>query len=423
MTQDDISQFLPQSVAVIEDDTGMLSSICTHLEDLLVKKIAPFEDARKAWDTLSKEKFDLITLDWNLVEMSGLALLNRIRSNSPNEFTPILLISGFLDKKDFTLLSELPFTNSLEKPFASMLFRSKITSLMKEVSYYNSQCENLEDLLKKAVSQPDIALSSLLEFAADSPRPTPFAITAIRTLVKQGHLFEAEVLTRSLLEREPESIMALGELGKILLLKKKFDEAITVLEKARQKSPENTERLCLMSEAFMEKMDIDNAAKHIESAEKIDPSDERVVSGKILTKNVSDYLGQDSITSIPKNFASLLNAIGISMVKSLKHEKGIEHYQSAIKYISDNDIKAKLSFNCGLGFMRWGKRQSALLWFKEAIKLSDGKFDKASSYARKITEKIGDSATDASLSNSLEFGFSDDDEISDFDEGVIRKAE
>src|SRR5436190_648683 len=95
------------NVCVIEDDLTMQKAIVKALhgnDDLVVKCAA---DGADAWKLLEKTKFDIIILDWKLPSVSGVALMNRLRRNKDYQFTPVLVISGFLGKKDFSLLEEL----------------------------------------------------------------------------------------------------------------------------------------------------------------------------------------------------------------------------------------------------------------------------------------------------------------------------
>ena len=380
---------LPNSVAILEDDPEVAEHIAESMRSFRISEISIFLSAEEAWEVTEHKKFDLITLDWKLPNMSGLAYLNRIRSRSPNEFTPMLLISGFLLKEDLSLLEELPFTNRLEKPFKQLLLRSKIITLMREQNYYEQNSVKIRTLLKACNNDYEKVESELLNFIEDSPRPALFAIEAVRTLVRVKKFAQGERLCRAILAREPEHLMSLTEMGKILLHQKRYDESLEFLERARTLSPDNTERLCMMSMAHLEKLELALAEDFLQTAGQIDSDDEDVKAGKLLTKNILEFTGQDSVTSIPNNFASLLNAIGISLVKSQRIDEGIEHYKSALKYCSEDFTKAKLAFNCGLGFLRWGKREPALLWFKESVNLSEGQFERAATYVQKIeTEGI-----------------------------------
>jgi hypothetical protein len=104
--------------------------------------------------------------------------------------------------------------------------------------------------------------------------------------------------------------------------------------------------------------------------------------------NALEYLHQKSETgSVPQSFASLMNTIGISKVHSGRLEEGIEHYESALHFIREPELRAKVMFNMGLGYLRHRVEEKALLWFMRSAKLGGAHFAKANAYVADLTQR------------------------------------
>ena len=72
------------------------------------------EGAEEALEVLSDENIDVMFLDLNLPDMSGIELCRRIRSDKPNAY--IIAITGYSSFVDISECYEVGFDDYLEKP-------------------------------------------------------------------------------------------------------------------------------------------------------------------------------------------------------------------------------------------------------------------------------------------------------------------
>ena len=68
--------------------------------------------------------------------------------------------------------------------------------------------------------------------------------------------------------------------------------------------------------------------------------------------------------------ASIFNTCAVLNMRQGRHQSGMNLYQSGLKALGkDARLQARLFFNMGIGYRRWGKRDKALQAFTQAQKL------------------------------------------------------
>lgn len=119
-------QFQNISVLVVEESREMLSLIRSVLTTFGVGRVHGALSAEEGFHVFCKEDPDILLVDWLSEPTTGLALTKRIRTDalSPNPYVPIILMTGFSQKKRVTLARDSGITEFLVKPFTSQtLFR------------------------------------------------------------------------------------------------------------------------------------------------------------------------------------------------------------------------------------------------------------------------------------------------------------
>ncbi len=412
-----------KSAIIVDDDMAICKAIQRQLGEMDVKSISVFQTGTEAWNALKSEEnkgVSIFILDWKLPDLSGLTLFNRIRHDSQFQNLPILVISGYLQRDDFRLLEEFPFTEYLSKPFVSVQFLQKVVNLRSEYEWFEKKEKVLLEVFQSLLSDGKKALEAAWTLISTAPKPVPLTLSAARLLMSKKHYKEAEMLLRALLKRDPNCLVALNELAKIFLQEKRHVEAKRALLRAYKLSPQNLERLCLLGNASLNLMEVNEARQYFQKATSIDGENDVAIAGNVLVKSVEEFGNQNSGGAIPMSFASMLNSIGISLVKTGQFDKGIEFYRSALLYVAEGDSKAKLAFNLGLGYLRWDNPTTALEWFQKSNEFSDGNYEKAQKHADRINLRLkiksieapgsGGSNTEKSL-EPLDLGGFEEDEL------------
>jgi tetratricopeptide (TPR) repeat protein len=297
------------------------------------------------------------------------------------------VISGFLNKDDFALLDEFPCTDLLEKPFTKSLIEQKIFALSEEFKWYNEQQEVIADLLLEFKNDGPSAVKSIKKIFNESPNPFPIAILAAKLLRTHDFLEESKTVLELVLKDEPNSVAAIGELGKVVFQLGDLKQSKRILRLANRLSPENLKRLCLLGEIDLNLQKPEEARKYFESALNIDSDDKIANSGYTISTNMEHHLVNHNKHSIPQSFASLLNIIAITQVKSGEFQDGIDQYKASLSFLTANIVIAKVAFNVGLGFMRWSKPEHALPWFIKSAETGGQAFSKSSYYVQQLNKR------------------------------------
>jgi len=88
--------------------------------------IAEADNGKTALAELKKEQFDLILCDWNMPEMSGLELLQKIRSDDELMDTPFVMVTAEAQKDNILEAVKAGVNNYVVKPFTAETIGEKL---------------------------------------------------------------------------------------------------------------------------------------------------------------------------------------------------------------------------------------------------------------------------------------------------------
>lgn len=118
------------TVLVVDDFATMRRIIRNILRDLEFKKILEAEDGTAAIDILKTQKVDLIISDWNMPKMSGLELLQWVRSNEDTKDLPFLMITAEAQKENVIKAVKAKVSNYIVKPFTAQTLAEKLEKII-----------------------------------------------------------------------------------------------------------------------------------------------------------------------------------------------------------------------------------------------------------------------------------------------------
>lgn len=116
-------------ILVIEDDEGLCDSILENLQTAGYRCMG-VNNLKEASFKLQNQKYECILLDMQLGAESGMSVIELVRSRkgSQNPDTPIVVVSGYLDK---VLLKKIAsqIQGALVKPFDTKMLLSTVDKL------------------------------------------------------------------------------------------------------------------------------------------------------------------------------------------------------------------------------------------------------------------------------------------------------
>lgn len=89
------------------------------------------EDGVKAWKILSETQYDIILTDWNMPNMNGLELVQKVRGGGNHQKTPIIMITTEGGKGEVITALKAGVNNYIVKPFSADILKEKLDGVLK----------------------------------------------------------------------------------------------------------------------------------------------------------------------------------------------------------------------------------------------------------------------------------------------------
>ena len=104
------------------------------LETFGIKHILSAKDGDEGFAIFQKESPDLVITDWMMKPVDGISLARRMRNDhmSPNQFVPIILMTGFSEKRRVMQARDAGVTEFLVKPFNARDLYRRIAQIIEK---------------------------------------------------------------------------------------------------------------------------------------------------------------------------------------------------------------------------------------------------------------------------------------------------
>ena len=112
---------------VVDDSKMMRMGISRSLRQLGVQQIEEASNGREALKRLREESFDLMLLDVEMPEMTGLDVLAEMQRSPQLSSLPVIVISGGQNIDDVVNCIEMGAEDYLPKPFSKVLLRARLS--------------------------------------------------------------------------------------------------------------------------------------------------------------------------------------------------------------------------------------------------------------------------------------------------------
>lgn len=113
-------------VLVVDDQKSMRELAMLYLYKIGFRRIYEAGDGAGAKQMVSQKQYDLIVLDWNLGDTTGLDVLKFIRATPENKTTAVLIATGENKLSNVQSAMSAGANNYITKPYNDVELRSRL---------------------------------------------------------------------------------------------------------------------------------------------------------------------------------------------------------------------------------------------------------------------------------------------------------
>ena len=116
---------------MVVDDSRIMRNIVknTFLALKIPAHFIEAEDGKKAMALLTNNKVDLILLDWNMPNLSGIDFLKQLRAADAYRSVPVIMVTSESSKLNVVEAVKAGVTAYITKPFSDKKFMEKLSSI------------------------------------------------------------------------------------------------------------------------------------------------------------------------------------------------------------------------------------------------------------------------------------------------------
>jgi len=223
-------------VLVVDDSKLIRMGVFRALRQIGITQIDEASNGREALSMITAGSFDLMLLDIEMPEMSGIQVLQEMHSQDLTRSTHVIVISGGHDSEDAVKCIELGAEDYLPKPFNPVLLRARLSNTLEK--------KRLRDLDKQRLQTK----SDFLALMSHELRTPMAGVIGILSLVLRDQISPSVREKISLAQKNASSLLAIVndlldvskiEAGKFNLENIDF-ELLVILEDALSLQSERT---------------------------------------------------------------------------------------------------------------------------------------------------------------------------------------
>jgi CheY-like chemotaxis protein len=119
-------------VLVVDDNVHMRKLVTTILQAFGVVQIFEADSGDRSWAILRESNADVVVLDWVMEGMSGLDLIQMIRSNpaTPNPFVPVIMLTGHTSMDHVRQARDAGVNEFIAKPVSVKTMMSRLVAVI-----------------------------------------------------------------------------------------------------------------------------------------------------------------------------------------------------------------------------------------------------------------------------------------------------
>ncbi len=119
-------------VLVVDDFATMRKIEKNILGQLGIKNVDEADDGSTALPKIQENNYDVVLMDWNMPQMSGLELLKAVRSDPNTKNVPIVMVTAEALKDNIVAAAQAGVNDYVVKPFTAAVLEEKLNKVLKK---------------------------------------------------------------------------------------------------------------------------------------------------------------------------------------------------------------------------------------------------------------------------------------------------
>lgn len=117
---------------IADDNAHMRKLLAVMLRAFGATDIMEASNGEEAWTMFRNSRTDIVIVDWQLGDISGIEVINRIRNapDTPNAFVPIVMLTGHSHADHVRIARDSGANEFITKPVSVKGLQAKLTSLI-----------------------------------------------------------------------------------------------------------------------------------------------------------------------------------------------------------------------------------------------------------------------------------------------------
>ena len=117
-------------ILLVDDSSTMRRIQRNALEKIGYTDVTEAGDGQEALGKLSQGGFQLVLMDWNMPNLSGIDALKKIKSDPVLKATPVIMVTSESEKTRILEALQAGAANYIVKPFQPETLKEKISALL-----------------------------------------------------------------------------------------------------------------------------------------------------------------------------------------------------------------------------------------------------------------------------------------------------
>lgn len=118
---------------VVDDFSTMRRIVRNLLKELGYANVEEAEDGQDGLNKLKQGGFEFVVSDWNMPNMDGLTMLQKIRSDPALAALPVLMVTAEAKKENIIAAAQAGASGYVVKPFTAATLDEKLTKIFEKL--------------------------------------------------------------------------------------------------------------------------------------------------------------------------------------------------------------------------------------------------------------------------------------------------